>query len=680
MHILPLLCALCLAAWPARAQSCPAGRTALVLSGGGAKGLAHIGVLRVLDSLGVRPDLIVGSSMGAIIGGMYASGYSGREIDSLARSLPISDLFRTYQPRAPRSLGPLQPLLVWEQGDRGFILQSAAVGEAEVNALVNSAMLRGNLMARGNFDSLPIPFRAVATDLANRSAVVLKSGDLARAVRASFAIPLIFAPESVGGRILADGGLAANIPITVARSAGAQRVIVSDATERLPDSLDLYSPLVLADRLLGFLFQQPGDTLLPGDVLVRPNVEGFTSLNFSSSNVNSLIHNGRLAAESTLARARCLPMGSPPPSPLLPHKISSYNLETRNYSERLALVRLLGLGLDDSLNLSLLRSRVRHLAQAEAYQAVWLSPQGTGDSVSFHVSVRRSPRRVAGLGLAYDSELGGRVWLGAVERRTLNLALETAAAVFLGEFRKNLNLALRRNYQLGRQLMNPTLSIRAGTESVRQFQADGDELDELETREAMAFAGVERDFSRGWQAGVGLVAHAWHLPSADRSTLGGLLRVSRDDRSGPRLAQASLLWTALYRRAEVQGELHSRIGPVRLRPRLRFGWGERLPIQATFPLGGDDGFPGLHIGERRGDRELFLDLLLTYPIQGPLVARLELAAGRSGVGGPLVSSDGWLGGGRLGLGAETPVGPVRLEYGLTGGGRGAFFVRLGRWF
>src|SRR4051812_41761483 len=180
-----LLCALCLAAWPAHAQSCRPVRTALVLSGGGAKGLAHIGVLRVLDSLGVRPDLVVGSSMGAIIGGMYASGYSGREIDSLARSLPISDLFRTYQPRAPRSLGPLQPLLVWEQGDRRFNLQSAAVGETEVNALVNAAMLQGNLQARGNFDSLPIPFRAVATNLADRSVVILSSGDLGRAVRAS---------------------------------------------------------------------------------------------------------------------------------------------------------------------------------------------------------------------------------------------------------------------------------------------------------------------------------------------------------------------------------------------------------------------------------------------------------------------------------------------------------------
>ena len=108
MRSLLVLFALWMAS-PLAAQSCSDGPVALVLSGGGAKGIAHIGVLRVLDSLGVRPDLVVGSSMGAVIGAMYASGYSGREIDSLARTLPLSSLFRTYAPRAPRSLGPLQP-------------------------------------------------------------------------------------------------------------------------------------------------------------------------------------------------------------------------------------------------------------------------------------------------------------------------------------------------------------------------------------------------------------------------------------------------------------------------------------------------------------------------------------------------------------------------------------------
>ena len=674
-----LLCMACLTASPVYAQECRPARTALVLSGGGAKGLAHVGVLRVLDSLGIRPDLVVGSSMGAVVGGMYASGYTGREIDSLARSLPIADLFRTYQPRAPRSLGPLQPLVLWEQGDRRFNLQSATVAEPEVNALVNAAMLRGNLLARGNFDSLPIPFRAVAADLADRSVVVLRGGDLARAVRASFAVPLIFAPESVDGRILADGGLVANIPVAVARSAGAERVIVSDATERLSDSLDLYSPLVLADRLLGFLFEQPADSLQQGDVLVRPDVEGFTGLNFSPASVAALISRGTAAADSVLSRSRCLPRRVSPAPMQLPTRVSGYTIAARNSSERLALARVLGLGLSDSLEPDLLQSRLRHLAQVEAYQAVWLAPRGAKDSVSLHVSVRRSARRVAGLGLAYDNELGGRMWVGAVDRRLLDLALEGSAAGLIGELRKELNVGFRRQLQLGRQLMTPALTIRLSSESVRRFNEAGDELNSARTREAFGFAGAERALSRDWQVAVGAVGHVWHQPARDRSTLGGALRILKEDPTGLRVAEASLIWAGIYRRVAVTSDASARLGALRLRPRIRFGWGEDLPLQSSFQLGGEDGFPGFHIGERRGDRELLLDLLLTYPLRGPFVGRLELAAGRSAIGGPAFTTADWIAGGRIGVGAETPVGPVRFEYGMAGD-RDAFFVRLGRWF
>src|SRR5665213_581515 len=178
----------------ARAQSCARDDVALVLSGGGAKGLAHIGVLEVMDSLGIRPQLVVGTSMGAIVGALYASGYSGKQIDSLAHTLPLSDIFRSFAPVAPRSLEFLQPLLYWEQGERGFNLQRSAASTAEANAITNNIALRGNLLARGNFDSLPIPFRAIATNLADRSLVVIGKGDLAQALRASYAIPLIFPP------------------------------------------------------------------------------------------------------------------------------------------------------------------------------------------------------------------------------------------------------------------------------------------------------------------------------------------------------------------------------------------------------------------------------------------------------------------------------------------------------
>jgi len=678
-----LLIALCL--WLATpsllpAQRCPAPRTALVLSGGGAKGLAHIGVLRVLDSLGIRPDLIVGSSMGAAVGALYASGYTGRELDSLARVVPLTRLFRAYQPRAPRSLGVLRPLVVWEQGERGFNLQSAAIVESEVNALVNAALLRGNLLARGDFDSLPIPFRAVATNLSDRAPVVMASGDLAQAVRASIAVPLLFDPELRDGRYLVDGGLSANVPVAIARAEGAERVIVSDATDHLPAEFDAYSPLLVADRLVRFLFLQPADSLGAADILVRPQVERFTSLNFSRGNVARLLELGRAAADSSLRPPAC--RAAPPSRRELPSRVSGFHVPAANHSERLALERLLGLGLSDSLEPSLLRARLRGLGiAAEAYRAVWLSPRGAGDSVEFVLTLRRAARRVAGLGLAYDNELGGRMWAGGVDRRLFGRALEGSGALLLGELRKEVYAGIRRNYQVGRQLINPTVTMRLASEKVRRFNTSGDELDEAEVREAVAFGGIERLFPNGWEAAGGVVGHAWDEPGRpELSTLGATGRVIRATPDRGREVRGEVTWTGVYRRAALEAEAGARLGVVRVTPRVRLGWGDGLPIHLAFPLGGDDGFPGLHMGERRGSREAMLGTALSAPLLGPVLGRLELAVGRTADAGALLGRDGWVGGARAGLGADTPVGPVRFEYGYGTENRGAVYVRLGRWF
>ena len=665
---------------PLGAQDCRPPRTALVLSGGGAKGVAHIGVLAALDSMGIRPDLVVGTSMGAAVGALYASGYGGRALDSLARVTPLTQLFRSYRPRAPRSLGVLRPLVTWEQGERRFTLQSASLVESEVNALINVAMLRGNLVARGDFDSLPIPFRAVATDLGTGAPVVMSSGDLAQAVRASVAVPLVFAPELREGRFLVDGGLSANIPIAVARAEGAERVIVSDATEHPSTTFDGYSPISVADRLIEFLFQQPAESLHVGDVLVRPDVEGFTSLNFSESRVTRLLENGRAAADTSLARLTCPPRASAGEPPVLPRRIAGFTADATNYSERLALERMLGLGLRDTLDLELLRSRLRALGASDAYHSVWLGPHGSADSVELALTMRRAARRVVAMGLAYDNELGGRMWAGAVDRRLFGLALEGSGAVFLDEQRKEASTGVRRKFQLARQVLDPTLTLRLATEDVRRFDARGDELDELETREAIGFLGVERVLPDGWEVALGLHGHTWDEPAReDVSTAGVALRAVRASRARGRVVSAEAVWSGLYRRASVEAELFAALGSVRLAPRIRLGWGEDLPIQMAFPLGGEDGFPGLHIGERRGDREAMLGLMLTAPVRGPLLARVELAGGRTMIDGVSPGEDDWVGGIRAGIGADTPVGPVRFEYGYSTEDRGAVFVRLGEW-
>lgn len=667
---------------PVAAQSCRE-PLALVLSGGGAKGLAHIGVLRVLDSLGIRPDLIVGTSMGSIIGGMYASGYTGREIDSLARSLTLSNLFTRYAPRVPDALAPRPALAVWEQGDSKFSLQRASVREGEVNALLNLALLRGNLRARGSFDSLGMRFRAVATDLSSRTEVVLRSGDLARAVRASMSIPIVFEPERLNGRYLGDGALVANIPSQTARDEGARRLLVSDATEHLSDSLDLSDPLILAEQLLGFLFNQPGVAPDSGDRLIRPPVDDYKSLDFSRENVEQLIALGYETALHTLRDYPCLtpPAGPSPPVPAPRYRLARITGKTDQSAEGRFVRRLLGLEEGSKLDVERVRTGLRQLAHNDGFRAVWLEPSGPPDSLTLDLLVRPASRRLAAVGLAYDNDLGGRMWLGGVDRHLLGQRAEGSLALGLGEQRQDLEAGLR-TYTVAERPLRPLATMMLSRERVRQFDDRGIEQGALKTHEAVGFLGLEQELGNMWQVLIGGRMHLWREPGrGDQQAWGGLLRVSSLDRLGPVQANAEVAYTDAYTRFLTA--FSSRIplsSEVAVTPWVRYGWGKDLPAQSTFMLGGWDGFPGFHIGEQRGDREAYAGLASTVKLAGPLSLRVEGAIGQAALGGPAVPEGDWEIGARAGLNVETPIGPIRLEYGIEQGGRDEFFVRLGEWF
>jgi len=245
------------AAPPSRPRIC------LALSGGGSRGVAHVAVLEVLEEEHVPIDCIAGTSMGAIVGGLYASGLSTVQIREAIQGIDLNDLFNDRPPRRDltyrRKEDDTSDLIRIEMGikDGRILLPRGLVAGQKIAFALGSFTLQAALVR--DFDRLPIPFRAVATDLGTGEMVVLQSGSLADALRASMSIPGIVAPFEMDGRLLGDGGLVRNLPVDVARSMGADVVI----------AVDVSTPLLAPEALRSL----PDITLQVTGMLTRENVE-----------------------------------------------------------------------------------------------------------------------------------------------------------------------------------------------------------------------------------------------------------------------------------------------------------------------------------------------------------------------------------------------------------------------
>jgi len=290
-------------------------RICLVLSGGGARGFAHIGVLEVLEDLKIPIDCIAGTSMGAVVGGLYASGMSAHQIDSTMRSVDWQEAFRDAPPR--RDLAFRR-----KQDDRNFLVR-LPLGLKHGNVLLPKGFIQGQKLQETlrqltlpfsnstDFDLLPTPFRAVATDLETGNAVLLDRGDLAIAMRASISAPGVFAPVESNGRLLVDGGLAENLPINVARAMHADILIVSDVSFPLLPRSRLDSAVEISNQMLAILVRKDSDrqraTLTPQDVLIEPQLGSSSATDFTVN--GNVIVRGEEAARRAIEKLAAFQVG-----------------------------------------------------------------------------------------------------------------------------------------------------------------------------------------------------------------------------------------------------------------------------------------------------------------------------------------------------------------------------------
>lgn len=262
----------------------------LALSGGGAKGAAHVGVLKYLEQQQIPVDYIAGTSIGAYVGGLYAMGYQASDIEQIMRQLDWQSGYRDDVPRGALNYRDKQhvdrfniPLKVGIHQGEVTLPKGLLSGQAMSKLYIESVGIAPNYTS---FDQLAIPYRALATDIATGQAYVLDSGNIIDAMQASASVPGILQPIEIDGRNLVDGGISSNLPIDIVRQMGADIVIAVDIGSELSDESQLQTGLAIVSQLSTLLTRTNTldeiDRLTAEDILIRPNIDNMETTDFSA--------------------------------------------------------------------------------------------------------------------------------------------------------------------------------------------------------------------------------------------------------------------------------------------------------------------------------------------------------------------------------------------------------------
>jgi len=255
----------------------------LVLSGGGAKGMAHIGVLKVIDSLGIKVDYIGGTSMGAVIGGLYASGYTANQLDSIFSKIDVDALLQDYTPRTSKSF--------YEKRNDEIYTLTLPFNKFKIGlpSGLSKGLYNFNLMSRltqhvshiQDFNKLPIPFLCIATDVETGEEIVLDQGVLAQAIIASGALPTLYSPVEINGRMLIDGGVINNYPIEALKSRGIDFVIGVDVQDDLKNKIQLQEVTAVLAQINNFsMIEKMEEKRNLTNIYIKPEINGYSVVAF----------------------------------------------------------------------------------------------------------------------------------------------------------------------------------------------------------------------------------------------------------------------------------------------------------------------------------------------------------------------------------------------------------------
>jgi NTE family protein len=429
----------------------------LVLSGGGAKGFAHIGVLKVLEEAGIKIDYIGGTSMGAVVGGLYASGYNATQIDSIFQSTNFDELINDFIPRSSKNFyekrnDELYAIVLPFNKLRIGIPEALSKGMYNYNLL---SRITRNVRHIRDFNQLPTPFVCIGTNIETGEEVLLNKGNLAQAMIASAAFPSLFSPVEIDGKLLVDGGVANNYPIDQVRKMGADIIIGVDVQNDLLDRSKLKDATKILVQITNLQSKEKMKrNVKDTDIYVKPDIKNYGIISFDRG--KEIIRKGEDAAFAVYEKIKPLANETNPyKKPKL--KLVSDSLEIKNINcndlENYTKAYVLGklrFKPGTKINYSDLLKGINNINATENFSAISYSLDPNGQADDLNISLTENPTKTyLKFGLHYDDLFKSGVLVNLTHKKTFFKNDIASIDVVLGDnIRYNLDYYIENGFNL----------------------------------------------------------------------------------------------------------------------------------------------------------------------------------------------------------------------------------------
>jgi NTE family protein len=688
-------------------------RLALALSGGGARGIAHVGALRAIEEAGLPVDAIAANSMGAIVGGIYASGRTAENLEKIVRSLDWAALFsgrpdRRTLPVARRHDRYAHLVGISFDGTKPRF-PAGLLAEHGVNRFLIEHLSPASYAVEGDFDRLPIPFRAVATDLGNGDCVVLARGDLARAVRASMSIPLFFPPVEWEGRKLVDGLVVNNLPIDVAKAFDAAVTVAIDIGSPPLEPEDYAASFGVASQVNNLLSgRRSQDFKADADLLIRPDLGEHSATDYS--NFDALIKAGYEATKQAVPQIRekllaasvtdLSPRAWPEPSRVLEGtKIVEVVTRGNERASEWLLRRTFNIPVGRPFEMA---RGLRAFDKVEAtglLERAWMEFESAPEGLRIVLRSRDAAPNRAAIGIGYNEWEKARGWLELRNQNTLGFG-EQVEVLLAASDAETLAQATLRGERLVIAGMGYRVSGYTFTDKPRYFDENGDELNRAKFERQGVSLALQTALER-W----GLLEAGARFGRVKTREQAGVPLLEANDSVGVLFAGFALdtlddlRWPAAGGRFAAEGEWNLEgLGAthpywrLRLEGRLGRGMGTRAALQLDgllglsgedlpgydyFRVGGPTLVPGYRFEELKGAQTLAAAVSVRYALLGPIRLVARVGAGNVFAETQDIGLEDARWGVGLGLYYPSRIGAIWLDVGVRDGGKTLVSFGLG---